>query len=581
MQEQFEPDSAPDYDQSKFNRSDHPMTRIRGNLHRLHAAIIAVFIAAVAQAQSVPAWQPYDESADLALLAQHANASMRFKLLNSRMLDKNTLWAPFADALNGFSEQRYEALQPLVLNRSVTEIQQAISRGELNYEELTTFYIHRIRQIETDNTRYLNAIISLNPDAIARARMLDQLRAQGTAVAQDSLFGMPVLLKDNIGFSELPTTAGAIALKDNVTASAFITERLLAQGAVILGKANLSEWAYFFCSDCPSGYSAMGGQTLNPYGRFAFSTGGSSAGSGAAVAADYATIAVGSETSGSILSPSSANSLVGLKPTTGSLSRTGIVPISATLDTAGPMARTVADVVILFNALAGFDDADTAMPMLSADYRLQYRTVSLAGKRLGVLVNLEDNPHYAAAINLLAENGATLVPVELTSGPFPRFSEFLGAEMRKDLQNYLTNFASTSVVPIASINTLQAFNLQDLSLRAPYGQALVDMMAEGQWTTEELDVLRAEMQTLALAQMDQLFADRQLDVLLSINNASAQHAALANYPALTVPTSYEENGRPAGLTLIAPAFSEQVLIDIGATFEALRQARLPPSNYER
>lgn len=556
------------------------MTRNEIRHHTLTALFLTLFTTLLAQAQTTPAWQPYDETVDLATLAQHPNDSMHFKLLNSRVLDKNTLWAPFADALNGFTNQRYEALKPLVLNKSVREIQQAVAGGEFNYEELTTFYIYRIRQIETDNTRYLNAVISLNPDAIARARLLDQLRAQGTAVAMESLFGIPVLLKDNIGFSGLPTTAGSIALSDNKTPDAFIAWQLLARGAVILGKANLSEWAYFFCNDCPSGYSAMGGQTLNPYGRFEFSTGGSSAGSGAAVAADYATIAVGSETSGSILSPSSANSLVGLKPTTGSLSRSGIVPISATLDTAGPMARTVADVVILFNAMAGFDAADTAMPMLSADYQLQYRTVSLAGKRLGVLTNLADNSQYQAAVNLLQENGATIVPVELTSGPFPRFSEFLGAEMQRDLANYLTKFAQANL-PIDSINALQAFNLQDLSLRAPYGQALVDMMAAGQWSAAELEAMRADMQALARNQLDQLFANNQLDVLLSLNNASAQHAALANYPALTIPTAYEANKRPIGLTLIAPGFNEQELIDIGATFEALSQARQPPPDYDR
>ena len=152
--------------------------------------------------------------------------------------------------------------------------------------------------------------------------------------------------------------------------------------------------------------------------------------------------------------------------------------------------------------------------------------------------------------------------------------------MRRDLANYLTNFAQGNV-PIDSISALQAFNLQDLSLRAPYGQGLVDMMAQGQWTTAELDALRAEMQTLARSQLDQLFAVNQLDVLLSVNNASAQHAALANYPALTIPTAYEANNRPVGLTLIVPGFSEQALIDIGATFEALRQARQPPPDYDR
>ena len=548
------------------------------NISNIRNTLIILFVALIvliqAQAQT-PGWQRYDETADLALLAQNVNDSMHFKLLNSRVLDKNRLWAPFESALSSFTGQRYDSLKAVVLNKSVAEIQLAVANGVISYAELTTFYIYRIREIETDNSRYLNAIISLNPEAINRARMLDELRVQGAEVAADSLFGIPVLLKDNIGFSELPTTAGAIALQDNVTANAFIAEQLMAQGAVILGKSNLSEWAYFFCNDCPSGYSAMGGQTLNPYGRFEFSTGGSSAGSGAAVAADFATVAVGSETSGSILSPASANSLVGLKPTTGSLSRSGIVPISATLDTAGPMARTVADVVTLFNAMTGFDVTDAAMPLLSDDYALQYRSVSLVGKRLGVLASFADNAQYQSAVNLLQENGATMVPLELTSGPFPRFSEFLGAEMRRDLPLYLAAYANANV-PIRSINDVQAFNLQDESVRVPYAQALVDMMAEGQWSAAELEAMRAEMQTLARSQLDQLFTGNQLNVLLSLNNANAGLAALANYPALTIPMGYEEDGRPVGLTLIAPGFTEQELIDVGATFEALSKARRPP-----
>ncbi len=231
---------------------------------------LALAVALHAQSQPLPRWQPYDESADLALLAQHANSSMHFELLNSKILDKNSLWAPFAEVLSNFSESEYEALKPIILNRSIEQLQRAVASGQLDYETLVTFYVYRIRQIESDNTRYLNALISLNPNAITRARQLDQQRRQGQNVPGNSLFGMPVLLKDNIGFNGLPTTAGAIALQNNTTANAFISDQLMASGAIILGKANLSEWAYFFCSDCPSGYSAMGGQTLNPYGRFVF-----------------------------------------------------------------------------------------------------------------------------------------------------------------------------------------------------------------------------------------------------------------------------------------------------------------------
>lgn len=542
----------------------------------LHCLFFALTVSA---AENVAAeWQRYDETADLAELASHENDSMHFKLLNSKVLDKNRLWAPFLEDLSSFSAARYEALKPLILEKDIAAIQQSVASGQLSYAELTTFYIYRIREIETDDSRFINAVISLNPNAIARARSLDQLREQGREVPINSMFGIPVLLKDNIGFAALPTTAGAIALQDNRSANAFVTDRLMENGAVILGKANLSEWAYFFCNNCPSGYSAIGGQTLNPYGRKLFGTGGSSSGSGAAMAANLATVAVGSETSGSILSPASANSAVGLKPTTGSLSRTGIVPISATLDTAGPITRSVADAVALFNAMAGFDTADSAMPLISEDISLIYRLSSLQGKRLGVLDSFEEDEFYQRAISLLTNGGAVAVSVALPANNRSRFTEFLGAEMRRDLANYLASFVSENVA-IASISDLQDFNAEDIDLRAPYGQGLVDMMAELNLSAEEIESLRQELQSAAGEQLQQLFLEGELDVLLSINNSNAGLAALANFPALTIPMGYAADGRPVGLTLIAPPFQEQDLVDVGAQFERMSQARVLPENY--
>ncbi len=530
-------------------------------------------------AEDGQSWVRYDETEDLALLAQHENERMRFILLNSTVLDKNSLWAPFENELANFSEQNYLELKLQILDRSISEIQQAVSAGNLSYEQLVTFYIYRIREIESDNTRFINGVIALNPDAIDRARRLDEIQQSGTTISADSIFGIPVLLKDNIGVAGMATSAGAVALQDNLTENSFVAERLLERGAIIIGKANLSEWAYFFCNDCPSGYSAMGGQTLNPYGRFEFGTGGSSSGSGASTAANYATVAIGSETSGSILSPSSANSLVGLKPTTGSISRTGVVPISASLDTTGPMTRSVEDVVILFNAMAGYDQADTAMPLISADMQLYYREESLAGKSLGALDNYADNEFYQNALQVLSENGASLVNISFESERQARFSEFLGVEMVRDLALYLEQHAANAV-EINSIASLQAFNEQDLDLRAPYGQGLVDMMSELNYNATEIEALRAELQDWGRAQLDQLFSDSNIDVLVSVNNSNASIAALANYPALTIPMGYEENGRPIGLTLIAPSFQEQLLIDVGAQFERLTQARRPPAQYQ-
>ena len=520
-------------------------------------------------------WQRYDETADLAELAGHENPRMHFQLLNSKLLDKNDLWQAFAAELSQFTASDYEALKPLILDQSIGSLQLAVAAGRLCYEAIVTFYIYRIREIESDDERYINAVIALNAAAITRARMLDELRSGGTNVDADSIFGMPVLLKDNIGFDGLPTTAGAVALRENMTGNAFITDRLEEQGAIILGKANLSEWAYFFCNDCPSGYSALGGQTLNPYGRFTFGTGGSSSGSAAATAANYAVVAVGSETSGSILSPASANSLVGLKPTTGNLSRTGIVPISATLDTAGPIARSVADVVVMFNAMAGYDQNDMAMPLISDDFSLEYRVIDMQGKRLGIVEALADNSHYMAAVHLLADSGATTIELEFSPDRDDRFSQLLGGEMVRDLALYLDRFAS-SAVEITSISELRAFNEGNTDLRAPYGQGLVDMMAELDLSAAELELIRQELQSAARAQLDQLFDESKLDVLLSVNNRHAGIAALANYPALTVPMGYAEDGRPIGLTLFAPPFREQDLIDIGAMYEQLSKARKPP-----
>ena len=518
------------------------------------------------------------EANELAVLAQHPDENMRFKLLNSRFRAKTSLWEPFLDSLTNFAEQDYLRLQSSIVDRSILEIQEAVNSGELSYEELVTFYIYRIRKTESDDELFINSIISLNPNAINRARQLDEIRESGAEIATNLIFGIPVLLKDNIGFAGLPTTAGAFALNQNYSGNAYVTDRLIEGGAVILGKANLSEWAYFFCRDCPSGYSALGGQTLNPYGRFDFGTGGSSSGSGASIAANFAAVAVGSETSGSILSPSSANSLVGLKPTTGSLSRTGVVPISSTLDTVGPMGRSVADVAILFNAMAGFDTEDLAMPLISDDLRLIIREAALNDRRFGMLRTYSENTLYRRAMDLLSQNGFSLQEVELQNERHARFSELLGAEMKRDLALYLDEHASDEI-SIDSIKSLQEFNLSDLENRAPYGQALVDLMVDIELTAGEVEKLAADLRDWGQNYLDRLFMESGIDILFGVNNHQASIAALGNYPALTIPMGYSDDGRPMGLTLIAPPFQEQLLIDAGIKVEKILEARQTPISY--
>ncbi len=504
---------------------------------------------------------------------------MRFRLLNSRLLDKNQLWDPVEQELADFTELRYQELKPLILEQDIPSLQRAVKAGRLSYEALVKFYLYRIRLLESDNSGSLNALIAINPEAIAAARGKDRALTAGLEVDDYSLFGIPVLLKDNIGTDGMKTTAGALVLADNDAADAFVTRRLKANGAVILGKANLSEWAYYFCGDCPLGYSAMGGQTLNPYGRKIFETGGSSSGSAVGVAVNYAPVAVGSETSGSILSPASHNSAVGLKPTTGMLSRTGVVPISGSLDTLGPIAKNVTDAVILFNAMTGYDQQDLAMPLRSVDARLVLREQSLATARLGLIAGLDSEPVVGKAVELIREAGAQVLETALPDVQPPDFGIFLGAEMKRDLATYLTSSAEDSN-GLVSVEEIIMYNSADLDARAPYGQARFDAMAAMDFRPERVQAMRAAIRAAGQQALGQVISAQRLDVLLSVNNLHASLAAAANFPALTIPLGLRANGEPVGLTLIAPSFDEQSLIDIGLAIEKLLNGRVAPADYQ-
>lgn len=356
---------------------------------------------------------------------------MDFKVVDSKFIDNDSLWKPFEKDLDSMTAEVYEEVRGYVYEKSIPEIQEAVSAGKLTYEELALFYLTRIREYDRNNDFSLNSVISLNPNLLAEARQKDE--DLKNAKDPHAIYGIPVLLKDNIDTEAMATTAGAAALQNNQTQDAFIVQKLKENGALILGKANLSEWAYFFCGDCPSGYSAVGGQTLNPYGRKKFDTGGSSSGSGVAVAANLAPVAVGSETSGSILSPSSQNSIVGLKPTIGLLSRGGIVPISSTLDTPGPMTRTVIDNAILLSAMSGIDPEDPASEMAAKpafDYT-EITQADLSGKRFGAIIRLMEDSLYVRAINDLKKAGAEIVEYEAEEINLPNFVRLLNLDMKK------------------------------------------------------------------------------------------------------------------------------------------------------
>ncbi len=524
-------------------------------------------------------WEAYDETAELEEQAQLENKRLQFKLINSKFLNKNTIWNAFEKDLSDFSEEKYQSLKPLILEKDIPELQQSIKDEELSYTDLTLFYIYRIRKYESDNEHSLNAIIALNPSVVEQARELD--RKAGPSVSNKSIYGMPVLLKDNINTRDMATTAGAIVLAENrPEEDAFIVERLQENNALILGKVNLSEWAYYFCSGCPLGYSAVGGQTLNPYGRKQFETGGSSSGSGVAVAANYAVAAVGTETSGSILSPASKNSVVGLKPTIGLLSRTGIVPISSTLDTPGPMTRSVIDNAIFLDAMTGKDEQDEVSVTAAGGYLEGLETADLEGKRIGVMRSLLSDSLYTAAVQEIERQGAVIVEYEEPEVALKDFTRLLDADMKRDLPAYITTSAGKNI-KVKNVEDVLQFNLQDTTLRAPYGQRLFEGITVDTTSDAELAELRQRLQENGRRFFDEPMDEHKLDAVLSINNYHAGYAAVAKYPALTVPMGYEASGEPKSATFIARPFEEAQLLQLGAAFEKEFRQRKSPANYNQ
>ncbi len=520
-------------------------------------------------------WEPYNDSTELAENASHENTRMRFKLIQSKVFNKNTAFLPLYEAVNQFSESRYQALKPLILEQSIPAIQGHIKSGEFTYEELTLFYLKRIYAYELDSATSLHTIIALNSNVLEEARELSY------SDGNHPVYGMPILLKDNIGSKGMATTAGAIALRNNMADDAFIVERLRERGALILGKVNLSEWAYYLCSGCPLGYSAVGGQTLNPYGRRIFETGGSSAGSGTAVAANYAVAAVGTETSGSILSPSSQNSVVGLKPTIGLLSRTGIVPISSTLDTPGPMTKSVKDNAILLSAMLGKDGADDASVAPAEDPLDRTGPTPLKNVKLGVFQQLIDSDSiYAATVDRIKEAGTTVVAFTPPEVAMEGFLSILNIDMRDDLPQYLaTQVKDKEAVKITSISDAVAFNKQDTLIRIPYGQALFEGILKDSTTAEGLSEIKNTLETNGRKYFDTAMDAHGLDAILSINNYHAGFAAVAKYPALTVPMGYKTSGEPISLTFIGKQFTESNLLQMGEAFEQLTQIRKIPKEY--
>jgi amidase len=321
---------------------------------------------------------------------------------------------------------------------------------------------------------------------------------------------------------------------------------------------------------------------LNPYGRKVFETGGSSAGSGTSVAANYAVAAVGTETSGSILSPSSQNSVVGLKPTIGLLSRSGIVPISSTLDTPGPMTKNVIDNAILLSAMLGKDLSDNTSVASTTDYMNGVATSSLKGRRLGVFSNLmEENEIYKNTVEKLKDLGAEIVVVTPPTVEMEGFLSILNIDMKNDLPAYLnTQVKNKDAVKIGSIQDAIAFNNMDSLVRIPYGQALFEGIVADSTTAEGLEEIKSRLEKTGRVFFDTAMDKENLDAVLSINNYHAGYAAVAKYPALTVPMGYKETGEPISLTFIGKQFQENTLLQLGQAYEMATKVRKMPETFK-
>ena len=483
---------------------------------------------------------------------------------------------------------------------TIDALQEKMRQGQYTARSIAELYLKRIAAIDQAGPS-LRAVIELNPEALALADALDQERKAGRL--RGPLHGIPMLIKDNIDTGDkMMTTAGSLALEGHVAAQdAFIIKQLRAAGAVILGKTNLSEWANFRSTRSCSGWSSRGGQTKNPY-VLDRSPCGSSSGSGVAVAANLCAVAIGTETDGSVIAPASFCGIVGLKPTVGLLSRSGIIPISATQDTAGPVARTVRDAAVLLGALTGVDPADgitrESQGKALQDYTRFLDANGLAGKRIGIEQSLLQGHEgvvgaYRQAIEVLKKQGATVVEVELlkaTEKSGDAELMVLEYEFKDGLNRYLANAKAR----VGSLTEVIAFNRQNEASTMPWFKQEILEASEAKGGLDSQEYRAALQKTLgARSSIDDLMRRFTLDAIAGVSiglpgcidlingdyNTGfyfCSPAAMAGYPHITVPMG-QVHGLPLGISLIAGAYQEPVLFTLAYAFEQATQHRVAPT----
>ncbi len=478
---------------------------------------------------------------------------------------------------------------------TIPQLQRYMNRHRLTSEQLVRFYLQRIRVLNPK----LNAVIRVSPTAVADARAADRARRRGD---RRPLLGIPVLVKDNIHTTGMPTTAGSLALAGNAPPDAFIVKRLKAAGALIIGKANLSEWANFRGYQSSSGWSAVGGQNRNPY-VLDRNPCGSSSGSAVGPAANLATVAIGTETDGSIVCPAGANGVVGLKPTLGLASREGIVPISAQQDTPGPITRNVTDAAVVLGALTGIDRADRATASqkgrVHRDYTRFLGSRSLKGARIGLWragnfgVSPETDQIMRGTMRRLRALGATVVDttdIPIDTAYDPEFTALL-YEFKHDINAYLAKYAGRGYPK--TLADLIAFNRAHAAKELRwFGQEIFEQaQAKGPLTDPAYVKARSDARSIAQKAIDDTLRKYRLDAVLAPTNSpawttdlvngdhfllgSSSPAAIAGYANITVPAGYS-HGLPVGASLIGGRWQEPKLLALAYAWEQATRVRRPP-----
>jgi len=482
---------------------------------------------------------------------------------------------------------------------TIDQLQEYMRAGKCTAVQLTRYYLDRIAAFDKSGPR-INSVIELNPDVIALAKQCDRERRKG--MVRGPLHGIPVLLKDNIDTGDkMHTTAGSLALQDNrASADAFLVAKLRAAGAVILGKTNLSEWANFRSTRSVSGWSSRGGQTNNPYATDRNPC-GSSSGSGAAVSANFCAVAIGTETNGSIHCPSSVNGVVGIKPTVGLVSRTGIIPISHTQDTAGPMTRTVRDAAIVLSAIAGQDPSDSATlsnRSAAVDYTTYLRADHLSGKRVGVEKSFLTGGQesvltlYKNAIVQLEKQGATVVEVDFL-GPFNRLGMQAVKVLQYEFKDGVNKYLAKANSKMKSLADVIKYNHEQAAIMMPNFKQEMLEACQAKGGLEEKDYIDAVSRyAVARKFYTEFFSEMQLDAICGPSNGAAWctdpvngdrfsgygmygPAAVCGMPSINVPMGFVQ-GLPIGLAFLGKAFQEGELIGVAYAYEQATNHRRPP-----